>query len=141
MADTLTKAERSKRMSLVRSRDTVPEMTVRRLAHSMGFRYRLHVRDLPGKPDLVFPRLGKVIFVHGCFWHRHKKVSCRLARLPKSRAAFWEAKLEGNRVRDLRNKRQLRSAGWSVLEVWECEMKNLDALASRLRYFLENEIT
>jgi DNA mismatch endonuclease (patch repair protein) len=140
MTDTMTKGERSERMALVRAGDTRPEITVRRLVHAMGFRYRLRVKDLPGKPDLVFPRLGKVIFVRGCFWHRHKKASCRLARLPKSRIEFWEAKLERNRTRDLRNKRQLRSAGWGVLEVWECEMKNLDALSARLRYFLEYEI-
>jgi DNA mismatch endonuclease (patch repair protein) len=141
MTDTLTKDERSERMALVRAGDTGPEMTVRRLVHAMGFRYRLRVKDLPGKPDLVFPRLGKVIFVHGCFWHRHKRAKCKLARLPKSRVEFWEAKLEGNRMRDLRNKRQLRSAGWSVFDVWECELKNLNALAARLRYFLENEVT
>jgi DNA mismatch endonuclease (patch repair protein) len=98
------------------------------------------VKTLPGKPDLVFPRLRKVIFVHGCFWHRHRKVTCKLARLPKSRLDFWESKLEGNRSRDMANNRSLRKAGWSVLEVWECEMQNLGALERRLRYFLENEI-
>lgn len=140
MVDTLTRRERSQRMALVRGTDTGPELTVRRAVHSMGFRYRLHVKTLPGKPDLVFPRLRKVIFVHGCFWHRHRKVTCKLARLPKSRLDFWESKLEGNRSRDMANNRSLRKAGWSVLEVWECEMQNLGALERRLRYFLENEI-
>jgi DNA mismatch endonuclease (patch repair protein) len=140
MADTLKPAERSARMALVRGADTKPEMIVRRVVHSLGFRYRLHVKDLPGTPDLVFPRLGKVILVHGCFWHRHGKPSCTLARMPKSRLLFWEAKLEGNRVRDLKTKRQLRAAGWQVLEIWECELRNTPALAGRLRYFLEYEI-
>ena len=141
MSDTLSTRERSARMALVRGTDTKPERLVRRIVHSMGFRYRLHVGNLPGRPDLVFPRLQKVIFVHGCFWHRHRKRNCRLARLPKSHLDFWETKLEGNRLRDLRNKRLLRAAGWGVMEVWECEMQNLETLSSRLRYFLENEVT
>jgi DNA mismatch endonuclease (patch repair protein) len=106
----------------------------------MGFRYRLHVKTLPGKPDLVLPKLRKVILVHGCFWHRHKKRSCRLARLPKTRLEFWEPKLEGNRQRDIANKRLLRKAGWSVIEVWECELKNLETLEARLGYFLEDQV-
>jgi DNA mismatch endonuclease (patch repair protein) len=141
MVDTLDPVARSARMALVKGVNTKPELTVRRVVHSMGFRYRLHVKVLPGRPDLVFPRLGKVIFVQGCFWHRHRRSTCRLARTPKSRIEFWEQKLEGNHQRDLRNKRLLRSAGWLVLEVWECELKNEDALARRLRYFLENDIT
>jgi DNA mismatch endonuclease (patch repair protein) len=127
-------------MALIRGTDTGPELVVRRIVHSMGFRYRLHVKTLPGKPDLVFPRLRKVILVHGCFWHRHRKSTCKLARLPKSRLEFWESKLEGNRLRDLTIKRSLRKAGWDILEIWECEMKNFDALKRRLRYFLEYEI-
>jgi DNA mismatch endonuclease (patch repair protein) len=140
MTDTLSRKGRSERMALIRGADTGPEMVVRRMVHSMGFRYRLHVKKLPGKPDLVFPGLSKVILVHGCFWHRHKKATCRLARMPKSRLEFWQSKLEGNRLRDLAIKRSLRKMGWAVLEVWECEMQNLDALKRRLRYFLENEI-
>lgn len=140
MTDTLTKKGRSERMSHIRGTDTEPEMIVRRIVHSMGFRYRLHVKTLPGKPDLVFPRLRKVIFVHGCFWHRHRKATCKLARLPKSHLEFWQTKLEGNRQRDQMIKRALRKAGWSILEVWECEIKNFDALKRRLRYFLEYEI-
>jgi DNA mismatch endonuclease (patch repair protein) len=128
-------------MALVRGTDTKPELLVRRIVHAMGFRYRLHAKELPGKPDLAFPRLRKVIFVHGCFWHQHKKRGCRLARLPKSRLDFWETKLEGNRLRDLKNRRLLRSLNWEVLEVWECELQNVDKLTSRLRYFLEHEVT
>lgn len=141
MADTLSPKLRSQRMSLVKAADTKPEMVVRRLVHALGFRYRLHVRSLPGTPDLVFPRLHKVIFIHGCFWHRHRRKSCKLARLPKSRLDFWVAKLEGNRIRDLKNKKVLRQAGWSVLEVWECQLGNIDALSKRILYFLDDEIT
>ena len=103
--DTLSRKERSQRMSLIRNRDTKPELLVRRLIHGCGFRYRLHRADLPGKPDLVFPSRKKVIFVHGCFWHRHP--ACGLARLPKSRLSFWVPKLKGNRRRDLKNIRTL----------------------------------
>jgi DNA mismatch endonuclease (patch repair protein) len=141
MTDTLNTKDRSNRMALIKGINTTPELTVRRAVHAMGFRYRLHVKALPGTPDLVFGPKRKVIFVHGCFWHRHKKRGCRLARLPKSRLDFWVNKLEGNRLRDIRNKKLLRKAGWTVLEVWECEMQNLETLKSRLRYFLENEIT
>ena len=95
--DTLSRQARSERMSLIRSRDTAPELVVRHIVHALGFRYRLHVKTLPGKPDLVFSRLRKVIFVHGCFWHRHKKRACKLARMPKSHLEFWKPKLEGNR--------------------------------------------
>src|SRR5690242_6390833 len=108
MSDTLTKLERSERMARIRGRDTGPEWIVRKLVFSLGYRYRLHGKGLPGRPDLVFASRRAVIFVHGCFWHRHGSKSCRLARLPKSRLAFWLPKLEGNKARDGRNKRQLR---------------------------------
>jgi DNA mismatch endonuclease (patch repair protein) len=140
MTDTLNLEQRSERMALIRSANTGPELTVRRIVHSMGYRYRLHTKTLPGSPDLMFSRLRKVVFVHGCFWHRHRKRSCRLARLPKSRLEFWETTLEGNRTRDIANKRLLRKLGRAVLEVWECELKNIEALAARLRYFLEDEV-
>src|SRR3954452_1421546 len=103
MADTLSSAARSARMAKVRGRDSKPEMLVRRMVHAMGFRYRLHDRRLPGAPDLVFPGRRKAIFVHGCFWHRHPDIHCKLARMPKSRLDFWGPKLQGNRERDLRN--------------------------------------
>ena len=123
-------------MSLVRGRDTKPEMRVRRLIHSLGYRYRLHRRDLPGKPDLVFGPRRKAIFVHGCFWHRHPDPACKLARLPKSRRDFWLPKLEGNRARDERNNAALTEMGWDVLEVWECETSDEELLAKKIREFL-----
>ncbi len=133
--DTLTREQRSERMSRVRSRDTKPELIVRKLLFAMGYRYRLHVASLPGKPDMVFPVRRKIIFVHGCFWHRH--ANCPLARLPKSRKAFWPAKLEGNRLRDGRVRAALRRDGWSVATVWECQLSDIDRLARRLRRFME----
>lgn len=131
--DTLTPSQRSERMSRVRSRDTGPELAVRRLVHSMGFRYRLQ-GHLPGRPDMVFSGRRKVIFVHGCFWHRH--AGCSKCRLPKSRVDFWLAKLEGNRRRDKLNQRRLRRAGWGVLIVWECELNDMDRLGERIKRFL-----
>jgi DNA mismatch endonuclease (patch repair protein) len=130
--DSLTRKQRSILMARIRSKDTGPEMTVRRLVHGMGYRYRLHRRSLPGTPDLVFPSLGKVIFVHGCFWHKH----ARCVRLPKSRMEFWGPKLEGNRKRDLSARRKLRSLGWKALIIWECEIGR-DNLAQRIEKFLE----
>lgn len=100
----------------------------------MGYRYRLHERQLPGKPDLVFSRRRMAIFVHGCFWHRHPE--CKLARLPKSRRDFWIPKLEGNRERDLRNQKELRNLGWAVHIVWECEVRDTETLRKRLKSFL-----
>jgi len=134
MTDTLSVSARSERMSRIRSRNSKPELIVRRLVFSMGYRYRLHDRKLPGKPDLVFRSRHKVIFVHGCFWHRHG--ACRLARLPKSRLTFWQAKLEGNRVRDAQVLRQLAQMGWNVMIVWECETKKLDTLKEKILEFL-----
>jgi DNA mismatch endonuclease (patch repair protein) len=132
--DTLSRKERSQRMSLIRNRDTKPELLVRRLVHGSGYRYRLHRTDLPGRPDLVFPKRKKVIFVHGCFWHRHPK--CGLARLPKSRLSFWLPKLTENRRRDLKNLRTLRKMGWAVSIVWECETRDHSALVRKLLMFL-----
>jgi len=123
-------------MSLVRARDTRPEMVVRRLVHGLGFRYRLHVRSLPGCPDLVFPSRRQVIFVHGCFWHRHR---CHLGdRCPKTRREFWLAKLTANRRRDAKNQKALRAAGWRVLIVWECELAvaALPRVSNRILNFL-----
>jgi DNA mismatch endonuclease (patch repair protein) len=132
--DTLSPRDRSVRMSLVRGADTKPEMKVRSLVHRLGFRYRLHVSKLPGKPDLVFPKRHKVLFVHGCFWHRHS--GCSLARLPKSRLDFWKPKLDGNRNRDLRNASLLRRTGWKVCVVWECELRKSDRLKMKIERFL-----
>jgi DNA mismatch endonuclease, patch repair protein len=137
--DTLTKAERSERMSRIRNKDTKPEMVVRRLLHALGYRFRLHRSDLPGKPDIVFPSRRKVVFVHGCFWHRHE--GCRNNRTPKSRLDFWVPKLDANRQRDLQNQAKLTQMGWRHLVVWECDLQNLESLAIKLQSFLDDEIT
>jgi len=137
VTDTLSLVERSARMSRIRSRDTKPEMIVRRLVHSCGFRYRLHGRELPGRPDLVFHGRRKVIFVHGCFWHRHGDPACKLARLPKSRQDFWIPKLERNAERDVENRTALEKAGWDVLELWECQVKDLERIENVIREFLD----
>lgn len=137
MVDTLTAPERSERMRLIRNKDTKPEMIVRRLIYGMGYRYRLHRRDLPGCPDLVFPRYRKVLFVHGCFWHRHPDPLCKLARLPKSNLNFWLPKLERNRSRDERNQEALLALGWEFMIVWECELKDINKLENRIQMFLE----
>lgn len=134
MTDTLSPRERSERMRRIKGRSTKPETAVRRLLYRMGFRTRIHAKDLPGRPDIIFRSRKKVIFVHGCFWHRHP--GCSLARMPKSRLDFWRPKLEGNRERDLRNQEALAQLGWSVLVVWECEIRDVDALKARLLAFL-----
>jgi DNA mismatch endonuclease, patch repair protein len=136
MADTLTPAERSERMSRVKGRDTAPEMLVRRIVHGLGYRYRLHRRDLPGCPDLTFGKRRKVIFVHGCFWHRHGDSACKLARLPKSRLDFWLPKLETNRGRDAKNQERIAAMGWKFLVIWECELGDQAMLKKRIRSFL-----
>jgi len=132
--DTLSPQERSELMGRVRSKDTKPEMRVRRLVHRLGFRYRLHASDLPGTPDMVFPAKKCVIFISGCFWHRHR--GCILCRMPKSRLNFWKPKLEENRKRDSRNQRKLRKDGWRVLVVWECQLADEEKLRSRIVEFL-----
>ena len=122
-------------MALIKSRDTKPEIRVRRALHAAGFRYRLHDKRLPGQPDLVLPSRHVALFVHGCFWHQHPDRSCKLARLPKSRLEFWRPKLEGNRLRDEKKRRELQALGWSVIEVWECQIRpsDLGRLAERLK--------
>lgn len=133
--DFVASALRSEIMGRARSRDTNPEMTVRRIVHAMGYRYRLHAKDLPGKPELAFRSRKKVVFVHGCFWHRH--AGCALARVPKSRQDYWLAKLDANRLRDMRNERALRDAGWDVLTIWECELSDIVKFKTRIRGFLD----
>ena len=135
MVDSLSPEERSEIMARVRSKNSRPEMAIRRLVFALGYRYRLHARTLPGCPDLVFRSKRKVIFVHGCFWHRH--ASCALARMPKSRLDFWIAKLEGNRQRDQKNKRALSREGWKVLTIWECQLNDAVRLEARIRRFLD----
>ena len=139
MADTVTREKRSEIMSKVRGKDTRPEMIVRRLVHGMGFRYRLHSAALPGRPDLVFASRRKVIFVHGCWWHRH---SCKQGRTAaKSNVEFWAEKMETNVSRDQRVIRSLKREGWKVLVVWECQTKALDKLARKIEKFLDREPT
>jgi DNA mismatch endonuclease (patch repair protein) len=137
MADTLTPAERSERMSRIKGRDTKPELWVRRILHSHGFRFRLHRKDLPGRPDIVLPKYGAVVFVQGCFWHAHH---CQKGRVPGTRGEFWKAKFEGNKKRDVRNTRALRTDGWRVFTIWECELSKpgtreraVDKLIKKLR--------
>ena len=126
MADTRTPDQRRRIMQAIRCKDTKPERIVRRLLHGLGYRYRLHRSDLPGKPDLVFPGRRKAIFVHGCFWHAH---GCRRGQPPKSRLDYWLPKLERNRERDAEKRASLESLSWSVLTVWQCEIGDPDALA------------
>lgn len=133
--DTLTPAERSERMSRVKGRDTGPERVVRRVVSSLGFRYRLGMKGVPGRPDLVFKGRHKAIFVHGCFWHRH--AGCALARLPKTRHDFWVPKLEANRGRDEKNLARLQSEGWQVFVIWECELGDLASVTHRVEQFLK----
>ena len=134
MPDHLSPGARSEHMRRIRKTGTKPELRVRRAAHRLGYRFRLHRSDLPGTPDLVFPRLRKVVFVHGCFWHQHP--GCRLARQPKSRLDYWLPKLERNRQRDLQSSAALRAIGWTVLVIWECQVPDELAAAGLLEPFL-----
>ncbi|RSK76169.1 DNA mismatch endonuclease Vsr [Pandoraea apista] len=135
--DRLSTEHRSWLMSRVGAKNTAPELAVRKLLFSMGYRYRLHGKALPGRPDIVFPGRRKVIFVNGCFWHGHE--SCRYGRLPRSRIDFWADKIARNRERDSCNVEQLRQQGWRTLTVWQCELKNFEELAQKLYDFLEDE--
>lgn len=131
--DRLSVDRRSWLMSRVRGENTTPELTVRKYLHALGFRYRLHVKELPGKPDIVLPKYRTAVFVHGCFWHRHR--GCRYASMPKSNVKFWIEKFKLNVARDKRNAVALRKAGWRCLTIWGCETKlneNLDRLAERI---------
>ena len=130
MPDVFTKAKRSEVMSRIKSRDTQPERAVRSMLHKLGYRFRLHRADLPGRPDLVLSRHRTVIFVHGCFWHRHR--GCKLAYTPKSRATFWQNKFASNVVRDRRVRSQLVKLGWRVITVWECELRAPEHLSGWL---------
>lgn len=126
-------------MSKIGPRDTKPELAVRSLLHRLGYRFRLHRKDLPGTPDLVLPRYGVAIFVHGCFWHGHR---CKTGKMPKSRTEYWGPKIEANKARDARKARQLRRLGWRVIAIWECELKHPDRLARKLVNRIEiNEVT
>lgn len=134
--DIMTPRERSDRMRLIRAANTKPELAVRRLIYGMGYRYRLHGGDLPGRPDIVFRKMRKAIFVHGCFWHLHR---CPNSRPPKSKLNYWVPKLQGNAERDKTVRQRLRRMGWKTLVVWECQLKRIDRLSHRIRVFLEEK--
>jgi DNA mismatch endonuclease (patch repair protein) len=131
MADRISREHRSWNMSRIRGENTKPERVVRSLLHRMGFRFRLHRRDLPGTPDIVLPKYRTVVFVHGCYWHRHP--GCRYAYTPKSRVEFWKTKFSQNVKRDVRVRSELETLGWNIVVVWECELRDSEALAERLR--------
>jgi DNA mismatch endonuclease (patch repair protein) len=133
--DTLTEDERSKLMSRIRAKDTKPEMLVRRIIFGLGYRYRLHRPDLPGRPDIVLSKSKKAIFINGCFWHLHAK--CRNVRMPKSRKNYWLPKLKKNRERDKATKAKLHHLGWGTLILWECELKDLTFVENRIKEFLK----
>lgn len=135
MVDAHTKEQRSFNMSRIRGKDTKPELVVRSFVHRLGYRFRLHCKDLPGKPDIVLPCHKKIIFVHGCFWHMH---TCKKGKsTPATRAKFWQDKRTGNKEREKRNIRELKKAGWDVLVVWECQVKS-GVFAGRVLGFLES---
>ncbi|MGZ8906562.1 MAG: very short patch repair endonuclease [Methylobacter sp.] len=133
--DTITKNERSALMARIRSKNTRPEKTVRSILHRMGYRFRLHRKDLPGKPDIVLPKHKKIILIHGCFWHGH---TCQLASKPKSNSAYWSEKIAGNKVRDLRNESLLQQQGWIVLVLWECEIRAMEGIVDKIAAFMGN---
>ena len=130
MTDIVDSERRSENMSKIKGRDTAPELAVRRIAHDLGFRFRLHRKDIPGCPDLVFPKYRLAVFVHGCFWHRHD--GCQYTYMPKSRTAFWTKKFWQNVARDYRNEKALQELGWQVLVIWECETWNKERVKQRL---------
>lgn len=134
--DVLSPKRRSEIMSRIRGKNTTPELIVRKLVYSMGYRYRLHYVKLPGKPDLVFPGRKKVIFVHGCFWHGHE--GCRKAKLPKTKLDYWRPKLEENKQRDALKQEKLKELGWQILIIWQCELKEIELLKSNIMTFLDN---
>lgn len=135
--DTVSPARRSEIMARVTSKDTRPEIAARRLLHSLGFRFRLHRNSLPGKPDIVLPRWRTVVFVHGCFWHRHD--GCPNTRIPKSKVEFWTRKLDGNARRDQIARARLESLGWRVLVIWECELKDIGSLTNRVESLIRGQ--
>jgi len=133
MADHLSKIKRSWNMAQIRAKNTAPEKLVRSFLHNMGYRFRLHRKDLPGKPDIVLPKYKKIIFVHGCFWHQHK--GCKRATMPKSNKRYWKNKLENNIKKDIINRNELKRLGWEVLIIWECEAKKENILYNKVFKF------
>lgn len=139
MVDSVSTQRRSEIMSHIRAKDMVPEMAVRKLVHAKGYRYRIHRKELPGNPDLVFPSRNKVIFVHGCFWHQHQDLSCKITRKPKTNLEYWLPKLKRTQERDKENQKKLKEIGWGVLVIWECEIeKKLDYVVQQIQNFLNN---
>ena len=134
VANHIISASRSKNMSAIKSKNTKPEVEVRKLLHSMGFRFRLHKKDLPGSPDIVLAKYKSVIFVHGCFWHRHQR--CKFASNPKTRVDFWNKKFNDNIERDIKVRKELENLEWNYLIIWECQIKNKTYLKEKLRTFL-----
>jgi DNA mismatch endonuclease (patch repair protein) len=134
MADTVSKEQRSRNMSLIRSTETKPEAFVRSVLHRLGFRFRKNVKTLPGKPDIVLPRYKTVIFVHGCFWHQHP--GCRRSTIPKSNIEYWIPKLTRNVERDVQHKKALEDDGWKVFVIWECETKKMEAIIEKVKRIL-----
>ena len=126
--------QRSRNMSAIKSKNTKPEIAVRRLLHSMGYRFRLHRKDLPGSPDIVLPKYKTVIFVHGCFWHRHE--NCKYASTPKTRKEFWENKFNSNKKRDQKIQKEIIDLGWQFIIIWECEARNIQPLEEKLKGYL-----
>ena len=139
MVDNLSARDRSRCMSRIRSQGMKPELIVRSMVHNLGYRFRLHRRDLPGAPDLVLPRHHAVIFVNGCFWHWHFDAHCPIAGLPNSNLPYWKPKLARTRIRDQENIAALKTKGWRVFTVWECQLRNPADVANRISYFLRTE--
>ncbi|MCC6329381.1 MAG: DNA mismatch endonuclease Vsr [Acidobacteria bacterium] len=137
LSDTVSKEQRSRNMSCIRSRNTQPETVVRSLLHNLGYRFRLHVKTLPGKPDIVLPKFKSAIFVHGCFWHRH--TGCKRCTTPRSNREYWIPKLTGNAERDKDHIKSLKRLGWKVLIVWECDVKNVQRVRKALLKFLDRK--
>jgi DNA mismatch endonuclease (patch repair protein) len=134
--DIISEERRSWNMSRIRGKDTKPELVVRSLLHKMGYRFRLHRKDLPGKPDIVLPKYNTLIFVHGCFWHRHR--NCKYAYMPKSKIEFWRDKFDGTIKRDKKHQEQLRNMGWKVHVIWECEIKKIEILEKKISSIFGN---
>ena len=135
MADVFTHEKRSAIMARIKGQNTKPEILVRKLVHSLGYRFRLHQNTLPGKPDLVLRRHEKIIFVHGCFWHGH--AGCARATVPSTNIDFWQRKLQGNKKRDMSVRRKLRRKGWKILVIWQCQIRSIEDLRDRLKCFLD----
>ncbi len=138
MVDSISKKHRSWNMSRVRSKDTKPEVKVRSMLHAKGFRFRKNVKSLPGVPDIVLPKYKTVVFVHGCFWHQHP--NCVKSHIPKSNVEFWTEKLGKNVIRDKKHKKNLKKLGWNVIYVWECKLKNMEALERKLTNKIKSAI-